>query len=565
MSATNIVIAIAAQTVSAIRDIDNVNNALGRQLTASEKVGGAFKKMAAPAAAALGAVGAAALVSVKGAEEAAAVSAKLTEVYESIGYADLADEAEAYADALSKQIGVDDDVIKTAQTKLATFSEVAKSADTMGKATGLAADLAAAGFGSMDSASVMLGKALQDPVKGVTALGKAGVTFTEAQKAQIKAMVEAGDVAGAQAIVMGELEKQVGGVAAAGATSSQKLSTAFGEISESVGTALLPAFEALVGPLQSFADWAANNTGVLLAIGGTIAVLAGAVLAINAAMAIWSAVSTAVAAVNLLLGTSFTLALGPVLLVIAAIAALIAIGVLLYKNWDTITAWLGKAWDGIKTKATQVWGALKDWFAQTWDAIKTKVVEAWDGVKGAVSSGITSVVTFVRELPGKILAGIGSLASTLLPKGVELLTGFVKGYLGIWVNVLEFAGGIAGKVAGAIGDLGSRLYGKGQALIQGFIDGIRSMAGRILSAILGILPSGVRGIVSGALGLGRAAPAAPGTTRLGNYGAASRSLGGVTFNLYGDPVANERVIKRALEGYDVSMGRAPGQSLARAW
>jgi phage-related protein len=565
MSATNIVIAIAAQTASAIRDIDGVNNALGRQMTQAEKVKSGFQKMAGPAAAAFAAVGAGALVAVRSAEEAAATSAKLQQVYESMGYADLADDAERYAEALSKQIGVDDDVIKGAQTKLATFSEIAKSADLMGEATSIAADLSAAGFGSMDSAAVMLGKALQDPVKGMNAMARVGVTFTDQQKEQIKAMVAAGDTAGAQAIIMGALKEQVGGVAEAGATSSQKLSVAFGEISESVGASLLPAFEGLMEPLQKFADWAAENPEIITAIGGTILVLAGAVLAVNAAIAIWTAVGTIATAVTSAFGIAVAVATSPITLIVLAIAAVIAIGVLLVKNWDDISAWLKNLWNSIKATATSVWNSIKDFFANTWNSIKRATTEAWEAVKTAVTTGISNVVGFVREMPGKILSAIGNFVTLLFQKGVDLIQGFIKGYLSIWGTVLSFAGDLIGKVAGAVGNAGSALFNKGKDLIQGFINGIKSMAGRILDAILGIIPGPVRSIVSGALGLGRSGGVGRSYSP-GFYGGSSRAMSrSAVINLYGDPVSNERAVKRALEGYDISMGRAPGQPLARAW
>jgi hypothetical protein len=82
---------------------------------------------------------------------------------------------------------------------------------------------------------------------------------------------------------------------------------------------------------------------------------------------------------------------------------------------------------------------------------------------------------------------------------------------------------------------------------------------------------GVRDAISGVLGkipgIGRATSGLGGASRVGSLtgGSSRRSVGSVTFNLYGDPVANERAVKRALEGYDVSMGRKPGQRLARAW
>ena len=78
-----------------------------------------------------------------------------------------------------------------------------------------ALDLSKAGFGDMSSASKMLGKALNDPVKGMTALSRAGVTFSQAQKDQVAALVASGDVLGAQKLILAEVESQVGGAAAA--------------------------------------------------------------------------------------------------------------------------------------------------------------------------------------------------------------------------------------------------------------------------------------------------------------------------------------------------------------
>jgi hypothetical protein len=81
-----------------------------------------------------------------------------------------------------------------AQAKLLTFGELAKSADQAGgafdRATKAAIDMGAAGFGTAEMNAVQLGKALNDPIKGVAALAKSGVTFTEQEKEKIKTLVE---------------------------------------------------------------------------------------------------------------------------------------------------------------------------------------------------------------------------------------------------------------------------------------------------------------------------------------------------------------------------------------
>jgi len=127
-------------------------------------------------------------------------------------------------------------------------NEAGKGNDIFNQATAAALDLSASGFGSVESASKMLGKALNDPLKGITALGRAGVTFTDGQKKQIKALVESGNVLGAQKIIMKEIASQVGGAAKAAADPMQRLGVIAANMKERIGTALLP----IIGKV---ADW----------------------------------------------------------------------------------------------------------------------------------------------------------------------------------------------------------------------------------------------------------------------------------------------------------------------
>ena len=92
---------------------------------------------------------------------------------------------------------------------------------------------------------MQLGKALQDPIKGITALAKSGVTFTEAEKDRIAVLVESNKIGEAQELVLAAIEKQVGGTAEATATSSFKIGAAFGHIKDAVGDVLLPVMDNL--------------------------------------------------------------------------------------------------------------------------------------------------------------------------------------------------------------------------------------------------------------------------------------------------------------------------------
>ena len=150
---------------------------------------------------------------------------------------------------------------------------------------------------------------------------------------------------------------------------------------------LAPALEKVVELMGKLAEWLSGLDPRLLTVIGAIAAL---VAGIAPLLIILGKVAFAISSIMSLmstLGLSFGALMGPVGIVIGIIAALIAIGVLLYKNWDTI-----------KAKLT----ALKDWFAKTFDAIKNKTVAVFNAIKNAIMTPIRTAVDFVRNMINKI-------------------------------------------------------------------------------------------------------------------------------------------------------------------
>jgi phage-related protein len=220
------------------------------------KFGGTAKKFGIAAAAGFAAAGAAAIVVGKqliAAGEAASTSnARIKQIADSMGlFGDQAgavtDRLVKLAEATARNTGVDQNAIKLTQAKLLTFGELAKTAGEVGgafdRATQAAVDLAAAGFGEASMNAVQLGKALQDPIKGMSALNKSGVTFSETEKARIETLVASNKLGDAQAMILEAIEKQVGGTAAATANASDKMKVVFSQLQEQLGGALLPIFE----------------------------------------------------------------------------------------------------------------------------------------------------------------------------------------------------------------------------------------------------------------------------------------------------------------------------------
>ncbi len=242
---------------------------------------------------------------VDSAQEAAVADARLQSIAESMGYIDGAyaggiSRMNEYSSTLMKQIGVDDESIKATQAKLLTFKNLGVTMNETGgmfdRATKAAYDLASAGFGSAEGNAKQLGKALQDPVKGISALTRSGVTFTEAEKEKIKTLAESGRAGKAQELVMAAIEKQVGGTAAATATASGKMKVSFGELQEKIGTSILPVlskladtltplFEKLQEPIGKVADMLGGVLGKALdALTPVLPVLADAITKLGGAM-----------------------------------------------------------------------------------------------------------------------------------------------------------------------------------------------------------------------------------------------------------------------------------------
>lgn len=153
-----------------------------------------------------------------------------------------------YVDQLSKLAAVDDEVIAGGANMLRTFTNV--KGEAFEPALESALDLSAAMGTDLQSSVVLVGKALNDPVKGLTALTRVGVTFTQQQKDQIRAMAEAGDVAGAQKLIIAELQKEFGGSAKAMATDSARTSVAMANAGEAAGQILAPGMQKAAGTAE---------------------------------------------------------------------------------------------------------------------------------------------------------------------------------------------------------------------------------------------------------------------------------------------------------------------------
>ena len=153
------------------------------------------------------------------------------------------------AGSLQKVSTFGDEAIIEAQSLLLTFTKIGK--DVFPEATETILNMSAAMGQDLKSSTVMLGKALNDPVAGISALSRVGVQLTEEQKNLIKSFSDVNDIASAQKVILGELETQFGGQARATAEGTGRfiqLSNTLGDLAEVIG-------KKLTKPLSEMAGW----------------------------------------------------------------------------------------------------------------------------------------------------------------------------------------------------------------------------------------------------------------------------------------------------------------------
>ena len=150
----------------------------------------------------------------------------------------------------------DEVILKDATAQLLTFTNIA--GEQFARTQVAALNLATRLDGDLKSASIQLGKALNDPIANLSALSRSGIQFSEEQKKVIKELAETNRLAEAQTLILDELDKQYGGAAEAaaqaGAGGLKQLQNQFGDLMEEIGGMLIPIVIDLGNQIKSFLE-----------------------------------------------------------------------------------------------------------------------------------------------------------------------------------------------------------------------------------------------------------------------------------------------------------------------
>jgi hypothetical protein len=337
--AATLVLDVIANTTKAVSGLRDLSGATDGATSATDKHSRSLGSMAKSAAKVAGAaaLGGLVLMFKTGADEQKdflAGQAQLAAGIKSTGNAANVSVKglEGLASSIQDYSGQTDDSIVASEKMLLTFTnvknEVGKGNDIFNQATKATADMAARMGGEASTYAVQLGKALNDPIKGLSSLSRIGVAFTAGQKKQITALTESGQTMKAQKIILKELNTEFGGSAkAAGDTLPGQLARAkrsFEDISQSLVTSLMPVITALVDILTKYVLPAfAALMGFITEHQAVFGILAGGILLVVGAVKAWN---IAQAILN------STMLASPWFWVVLAIVALVAALVLAYKK-----------------------------------------------------------------------------------------------------------------------------------------------------------------------------------------------------------------------------------------
>ena len=379
-----------------------------------------------------------------------------------------ADEVTKLSTELQKNTRFSDEQVRSAENMLLTFTNIGKN--VFPETTRAVADMATAMGSDLKSTSIQVGKALQDPINGVTALQRVGVRLTDSQKDMVKSLVESGHTMEAQKVILGELQKEFGGSAeAAGSTfagSIEKLKNQFNDLQEKIG-------EFLAGSAMQFynwltvnnpiVEWFTNNMWALWTVIGALATLFVSIVIpaiVGLTVSLWAMAAAWIAAA------------WPILAIGAAIGL---VAYMVVTNWELIKnafgvaiAWIGERVDWFKNHWLEAIGFIIGFIATLPFKLPFYIAAAiqgminlvtsvnWGGVFSTIGRGFFSIIDWiwggitnmfdkmVHMNWGQIFANIGKgVANGMIGLIEGALNGALSGIPGSpKVNLPRFAGGV---------------------------------------------------------------------------------------------------------------------------
>jgi len=391
-------------------------------------IGTALKGVAVVGAAVAAGVIAFGISSVKSFQESENAIAQTNAVLKSTGgiAGVTAAEIDRLATSFQKTTAYSDEQVRSATNMLLTFTKIGK--DIFPQATETVLNMSTALGQDLKSSSIQVGKALQDPILGVTALRRVGVNFSEDQQNVIKNLVETGRAAEAQKLILQELNTEFGGSANAAANtfagSLARLTNQFDDVKESVGKTLVEGLTPLFTKLAEF-----------------------------------------------LASDKFQAWLQEFLVMISE-----KLPPFMEKLVNEYIPKMKQAFDDAYPKIMTIVHAIEAfigalvWLNDVNTNVMAAVMIAIDRFKTSFGNNFTVVYRYINGLNSAIGAAVGGAASWLYNTGRDIINGLING-------IRDGISGIGRAIGGANNAIGSAVKGALRGLIPGFATGVDNFSG----------------------------------------------------------------------------------------
>ena len=286
------------------------------------------------------------------------------------------------------------------------------------------------------------------------------------------------------------------------------LKSALEGLAISFGELLMPAIKQIVGWVQKFVDWlnglsegtkktvvtiallAAALGPVLIVIGKVISAVGTIMTVVPKIAGVINTVKGAFAALNT------TMLANPIVLIIAAIAALVAAFIYLWNNCDGFRQFWIDLWENVKQVAITVWNAIKEFFSQVWEAIKTIFSTVFEVIKTLVTTYFNLYKTIIETVFNVIKTVITTIWEAI--KGVfttvfNVIKTLVTTYFNIYKTIIQ-------TVLTVIQTVITTVWNTIKTVITTVLNAIKTIFSTVWNAIKTIISavvSGIKGLITG--------------------------------------------------------------------
>lgn len=286
------------------------------------------------------------------------------------------------------------------------------------------------------------------------------------------------------------------------------LKSALEGLAISFGELLMPAIKQIVGWVQKFVDWlnglsegtkktvvtiallAAALGPVLIVIGKVISAVGTIMTIVPKIAGVINTVKGAFAALNT------TMLANPIVLIIAAIAALVAAFIYLWNNCDGFRQFWIDLWENVKQVAITVWNAIKAFFSQVWEAIKTIFSTVFEVIKTLVTTYFNLYKTIIETVFNVIKTVITTIWEAI--KGVfttvfNVIKTLVTTYFNIYKTIIQ-------TVLTIIQTVITTVWNTIKTVITTVLNAIKTIFSTVWNAIKTIISavvSGIKGLITG--------------------------------------------------------------------